>query len=273
MSAKNKVFGLLMVFITVTSFSIVKAPTANAVGPQILNCRFGPAQVFDVQWNISGSTLNVSGMTWPAYGQSLTFLNSNNFTSGDYLQFIPSTDPNHPNTYGLKIVRADNSEEILNTWGSFRALGDDFIFYNGYDNWGTVFTTTRGYSHGDYDALPVTVDYPTMNQVNSYASCSANVAAAGQAVVNTTPTPTPTPSASDASSTTPVVATSTQTVETPIVDEKTLARTGAVDSPLMALALILLFFGYTAYSIGFEEMRKAKVLKWLGLDWLDFKFK
>lgn len=52
-----------------------------------------------------------------------------------------------------------------------------------------------------------------------------------------------------------------------------LAKTGATDSPLLALALILMFFGYTAYSIGFEEMRKQAILKWLNLEWLDFNVK
>lgn len=68
--------------------------------------------------------------------------------------------------------------------------------------------------------------------------------------------------------------TAAQTVTTPSPEPSpALAKTGVTDSPLLAIALILMFFGYTAYSIGFEEMRKARVLKWLGLDWLDFKFK
>ena len=85
--------------------------------------------------------------------------------------------------------------------------------------------------------------------------------------------PTPEPSSSSAGTNSNVSTSSTGAQTETNSDAEQLARTGAVDSPLLALALILLFFGYTAYSIGFEEMRKAKVLKWLGLDWLDFKFK
>ena len=47
-------------------FGIQSAP-ASAVVTTIKDCKFGTAQVFDVQWNITGGNLNISDITRP-YG-------------------------------------------------------------------------------------------------------------------------------------------------------------------------------------------------------------
>ena len=64
----------------------------------------------------------------------------------------------------------------------------------------------------------------------------------------------------------------TATVNTEEV-QPVLAKTGASDSPLLSLAVILIFFGYTVYSIGYEEFKKQAIIKWLRLEWLDFELK
>lgn len=87
------------------------------------------------------------------------------------------------------------------------------------------------------------------------------------------PSSSPSPSSSSGGNSVTSSGSSTATVDETAAETDQLAHTGVTDSPMLALALILMFFGYTAYSIGYEEMRKAKVLKWLNLDWLDFKFK
>jgi hypothetical protein len=63
---------LLLTAVAVVSLSLswvsVGVPAsqpAQASTDNLLSCKFSPAQVFDVQWNIVGSTLNVSSITRP----------------------------------------------------------------------------------------------------------------------------------------------------------------------------------------------------------------
>lgn len=125
------------------AFGMATVP-ATAVVTTVKDCAFGPAQVFDVQWNISGGFLNISGVTRP-YGNNGGQLSEANWQTGHYLKFVDSTAT--PGTLALeRFDVANTSQGLLSTTGTFRAYGDDFIFYLGGGFYGTVITTGDGYA-------------------------------------------------------------------------------------------------------------------------------
>ena len=148
---------------------------------------------------------------------------------------------------------SDNKVAVGNGTGSFSgttsALANGTYYFRAYatnatgTTYGSDVTVTISDSSG---AAPSSSPSPSSSSGNSGSSGGNSVTSSGS---------------------------SNATVDETANETDQLAHTGATDSPMLALALILMFFGYTAYSIGYEEMRKAKVLKWLNLDWLDFKFK
>lgn len=163
-------------FVVAVTLIFAAAAPAQATVTNIKDCAFGPAQVFDVQWYISGGNLNISGVNYPFGGSGQ--LNSGNWSDGDYVKFVDSVSV--PGTLALeRFNSSDVSQGLLDATGTFRAYGDDFVFYLGGGFYGTVITTGAGFDYGDAATLPVTAENPSDATVLAYTNCIATPIASG----------------------------------------------------------------------------------------------
>jgi hypothetical protein len=167
----------------------------------ITDARFSTAQIFDVQWYISGGKLNASGFNY--IYSSVNYATQTNqaarwtaaqtadaSANGRYIAFFNSTT--HPGTYGMAVYNSNGSVyKIINNTGSFRTLADGAIFYNGNGMWGTLITTKQGYNYGQSGSFTITQQFPTNAQLEAYTPESSTPLAAGE----TAPPPAPTYSA------------------------------------------------------------------------------
>lgn len=166
----------------------------------ILDLKVSTAQIFDVQWNAS-SNLNTSGFSYiyasvrysdqALVATRLTAANYADINSvpGRYIGFFLNTTT-HPGTYGMAVFNSDGTQyKVLNYTGTFRAIADGAIFYNGNGSWGTLITTGAGYSLGGSATFPITINNPSTAQLQAYTPPSLVPLAAGQvasAVTNIT---------------------------------------------------------------------------------------
>lgn len=168
---------------------------ANA---SVTDLKLSTAQIFDVQWYVSGGRLYTSGfnyiyssVNYATQTTSAARLTSAqyadiNSVSGRYIGFFNSTT--NPGTYGMAVFNADGTKyKILNNTGSFRALADGAIFYNGNGMWGTLITTGAGYALGSSANFAITTDYPTNTQLASYTPPSSTPLSAGQTAAPAAP--------------------------------------------------------------------------------------
>ena len=92
---------------------------SSSVGASILDAKFGVAQIFDVQWNISGGNLNASGFNYifAAVNYSTQTDSAARWTSaqatdassnGRYVAFFNSVTT--PGTYGLAVFNSDGTQ-------------------------------------------------------------------------------------------------------------------------------------------------------------------
>jgi len=166
----------------------------------ILDVKISPAQIFDVQWSISGTTFNASNFTRPFYsvnqnGTSCNFCQMTTqqvqsvFDNNQYFGFFESTT--NPGTYGLAVYNLDGTVDwVLHNTGSFRALSPDVVFYNGNNSWGTVITLAAGYNYGDSAVFENVTNYPTNEDLTTFTPASTQPLAAGEtAPAQTSPTP------------------------------------------------------------------------------------
>ena len=174
--------------------------TVNAA---ITDLKLSTAQIFDVQWNISGGKLNASGFNY--IFSSVNYATQTNSAArwtaaqtadaaanGRYIGFFNSTT--NPGTYGMAVFNSDGSTyKIINNTGSFRTLADGAIFYNGNGMWGTLITTKQGYSLGQSGSFTITQEYPTNAQLSAYVPDSTTPLAAGQTAQPSAPPPPPPP--------------------------------------------------------------------------------
>ena len=162
---------------------------SNAFGA-ITDLKLSTAQIFDVQWNISGGRLNAWGFShiyasvnydsqttsaarWTA--AQTADANSN----GRYIGFYNS--PTVAGTYAMAVFNSNGSiYKVINYTGSFRALADGAIFYNGNNSWGTLITTGQGYTNGQSGNWAVTHENPNNAQLQAYTPPSSTPLAAGQ---------------------------------------------------------------------------------------------
>ena len=168
----------------------------------ITDAKFSTAQIFDVQWNISGGKLNASGFNYiySSINYDTQTTQAARWTqaqtqdagaNGRYIAFFNSTT--HPGTYGMAVYNSNGSVyKLINNTGSFRTLADGAIFYNGNGMWGTLITTKQGYNYGQSGSFTITQEYPTNTQLQAYTPESSTPLAAGE----TAPPPAPTYSAS-----------------------------------------------------------------------------
>lgn len=171
--------------LTVLFFMIPFAASAS-----ILDVKISPAQIFDVQWNIQGTTFNASNFTRPFYsvspdGNSCGFCQMTTqqvqsvFDNNQYFGFFESTT--NLGTYGLAIFNSDNTIDwVLHNTGSFRALSPDVVFYNGDGFWGTVITLGAGYNYGDSASFEDIVNNPTDEDLTTFTPASTEPLAAGE---------------------------------------------------------------------------------------------
>lgn len=168
----------------------------------ILDVKISPAQIFDVQWNIQGTTFNASNFTRPFYsvspnGTSCSFCQMTTqqvqsvFDNNQYFGFFESTT--NPGTYGLAIFNSDNTVDwVLHNTGSFRALSSEVVFYNGNGFWGTVITLGAGYNYGDSASFENIINHPTNEDLATFTPASTQPLAAGEtAPAQSAPAPTP----------------------------------------------------------------------------------
>ena len=170
---------------------------ANSVYAGVLDLRLKVDQIFDVQWNISGGNLNASGFNY--IYSSVNYATQTNSASrwtaaqtadagsnGRYIAFFNSTT--NPGTYGMAVYESNGTlYKVINNTGSFRALANGAIFYNGNGFWGTLITTEAGYTLGSSGSWAVTANYPTNAQLEAY------VAPAYSSNQTAPPPPPPTP--------------------------------------------------------------------------------
>jgi len=163
---------------------------ALSAGAGVTDLRLSTAQIFDVQWNISGGMLNTSGFNYifasVNYATQTTSAarwtaaqTADAGSNGRYISFFHSTT--HPGTYGMAVFNSDGSVyKIINNTGSFRTLADGAIFYNGNGMWGTLITTTQGYNYGQSASFVITQQYPTNAQLEAYVVESTTPLAPGE---------------------------------------------------------------------------------------------
>ena len=175
--------------ILTTLFVLTFASTAWA---DITTGKFSTAQIFDVQWGISGGTLNTSGYNYLYRSvPSATRMTSSQYAAidaaGQYFAFFDSTT--NLGTYGMALYNSDGTlAEVIHNTGTFRALADGAIFYNGNGSWGTLITTAAGYNIGDGDTFTVEIDNPTNTQMSTWQPDSTTPLAAGQTAAPAGPT-------------------------------------------------------------------------------------
>lgn len=152
---------------------------SSAQAADIRSCRFGTQQVFDVQWSLNGNVLSTFAMNYPHSNFNLfapsapaTRFGADTLRPGDYFQFFESTTV--PGTYGLALYGSDGTERgVVDETGTFRALGDGFLFYDGSDRWGTLFTTQEGFVYGEGAEFVATDTAVTSPDIAGYTNCDA----------------------------------------------------------------------------------------------------
>lgn len=162
---------------------------SNAFGA-ITDLKLSTAQIFDVQWYVSGGKLYASGFNYiyASVNYATQTTSAARWTAaqtadaganGRYIGFFNSTT--NPGTYGMAVFNSDGTRyKIINNTGSFRALADGAIFYNGNGMWGTLITTGQGYNYGQSGNWTITQEYPTNSQLQAYTPPSSTPLAAGQ---------------------------------------------------------------------------------------------
>lgn len=162
---------------------------ANAVAG-ITDLKLSTAQIFDVQWNISGDKLNTSGFNYifasinydtqtASAARWTAAQTADAGSNGRHIGFFHSTT--NPGTYGMAVFNSDGTTyKLINNTGSFRTLADGAIFYNGNGVWGTLITTKQGFSLGDSASFDITQQFPTNQQLEAYELDSTEPLAAGE---------------------------------------------------------------------------------------------
>jgi len=144
----------------------------------ITDGKFGINQIFDVQYNWSGTTLNASNFIAP-YNKNFQTVTT---TAGQYFQFFASTT--NPGTYGLKLMNSNGTQHsIVHDTGDITALGNGASGF-----FGNVITTAQGYSYGSSASFTNMDTSVTSTDLNNYTYASSTPLAAGQTAAPATPT-------------------------------------------------------------------------------------
>ena len=161
---------------------ILSGLLACSLSANITDGHFSTNQIFDVQYYWSGTTLNASSFIAP---YNMNFVHPT-VTSGQYFAFFNSTT--NPGTYGLGLYNADNTlAQVVHNTGTLQAIGPNALFYIGSGFFGTVISTSAGYSYGQSASFTNMDTSVTASDLTSYTWASTTPLAAGQ-VASSTPT-------------------------------------------------------------------------------------
>ena len=151
---------------SISYWSGTSLPVSGSNAQNLFQCKFGMNQVFDVQWRIFGNQLGVSSLARP-YTQS-----GRTMPEVSYLQFVPVGSNGD---IGLEMFDVNgNSIGFAFRSGSFKAIGEDFVFYLGGGGYGTIFLTNRTATYGDQLNLTTSQLDPLPEQVSTFNSCQVN---------------------------------------------------------------------------------------------------
>lgn len=172
---------------------------SSTVYANILDIKLSPAQVFDVQWNIQGTTFNASNFTRPFYsrrrdGTSCGFCQMTQqeindiVNNGQYFGFFESST--NPGTYGFAVFNNNGTIEwVLHETGTFRALSPDVVFYLGDGFWGTVISVTQGFNYGESNTWFDIINNPTQQDIDNYQPGSTAPLQPGESASSSSPPP------------------------------------------------------------------------------------
>lgn len=161
---------------------------AIAAKADIADGQFSTNQIFDVQYYWSGTTLNASNFIAP---YDSTFQHPT-VSAGQYFKFFPSTT--NPGTYGLGLYNSDGTRaQILHNTGTLQAIGPDALFYIGSGFFGTVITTSAGYTYGQSASFTNMDTSVSSADMTSYTWASTTPLAAGQTASSGGSSSTPSP--------------------------------------------------------------------------------
>ena len=141
----------------------------------ITDGKFSTNQIFDVQYYWSGTTLNASNFVAP---YNMNFQQPT-VSSGQYFSFFNSTT--NPGTYGLGLYNSNGTlAQVVHNTGTLQAIGPDALFYVGSGFFGTVITTSAGYSYGQSGTFTNMDTSVTTTDASSYTWASTTPLGAGQ---------------------------------------------------------------------------------------------
>jgi hypothetical protein len=154
------------------------AVTCLLAQADITDLKIGEAQIFDVQYYYSGTTLNVSNMIAPYASVSPGNFQHPTLTTGQYYAFFNSTT--NPGTYGMGVYNSNGTQAyVVHNTGSLSKMGDGVIFYVGGNFFGTVISTSQGYAYGSSASFTNTRT-PTSAEITNYIPATSVPLLAGQ---------------------------------------------------------------------------------------------
>jgi hypothetical protein len=172
----------------------------------ITDLKLSTAQIFDVQWSVSGgsgcdyynlapcTSLSASNFVAPYASTGPYAYGNPSLSSGQYYAFFASTT--NPGLYGMGVYNSNGTlAYIVHNYGTISKLGPTGLFYQGGNTdpnsaggYGTVITTSSGYSYGSNATLSLSSGTPTSSELNNYTPPSSTPLAAGQTAQPAAPT-------------------------------------------------------------------------------------
>jgi hypothetical protein len=170
----------VMAFVAAMALAMGMVSNTNAA---VTDGAFSINQIFDVQYNWSGTTLNASNFIAP-YDSNFQTVTA---TAGQYFKFIDNGD----GTHGMGLYNSDNTlNRIIHSTGQITALGSGAIFYLGSGWLGNVISTAEGYNYGASASFTNMDTSVSAGDISSYTWASTTPLAAGQTAGSGSTTPT-----------------------------------------------------------------------------------
>ncbi len=168
------------------AMAMALAMSALTAKADISDGQFSTNQIFDVQYYWSGTTLNASNFIAP---YDMNFQHPT-VGAGQYFKFFPSTT--NPGTYGLGLYNSNGTlAQVVHNTGTLQAIGPDALFYIGSGFFGTVITTSAGYSYGQSASFTSMDTSVSASDMSGYTWASTTPLSAGQTASSTPSTPAP----------------------------------------------------------------------------------
>lgn len=169
-----------MAFMAAMALAMGMVSNTNAA---ITDGAFSINQIFDVQYNWSGTTLNASNFIAP-YDSNFQTVTA---TAGQYFKFIDNGD----GTHGMGLYNSDNTlNRVIHSTGQITALGSGAIFYLGSGWLGNVISTAAGYNYGASASFTNMDTSVSAGDLTGYTWASTTPLAAGQTAGSSNNTPT-----------------------------------------------------------------------------------